>query len=513
MKLWRAPALAAALALSAGCSDIPGLAARYRAERMLQEARREETRLRLGRAQPDSATLLEIRRAYSRLRAAFPRPFVPGAGETARQLNAAIARQVGAAELTSAQLALVARRPDLAMEHARWVASVAEADTGMRREADFLIVATLTDQRKIDEAIQWMHAMLERYPPNAPSSPDREDRILKVPDEIIALREQTGDVAGAKAERLRALEYYRALLKAAPPPLLEAQLRAKVTHTLIELGSVAEAYAAVSALRKLVSSTPVLMPLESEILYSEARIRAMGSDPTAALDLYDLVVMMKPRSRFASKALLDSGILLERKGDLGGALARYRAAYDQSEPDPESAPVASYRAALVEDRLGNWAEAKQLLEGLPVRFPQSRATLEAPFAIAAHYTRTGQTDAMKAALGKAVNVFRALIARDSTAAICTSYRWSILRAYAGLGRWKEALAAVDEMAAKDRGTPLAAEALARGASIAKTLRDKSRSDKYLQLIIRYYPDTPYASAARQTLEGDPTRPRKYGGNR
>lgn len=499
MTRWQAVVLAATLLLGAGCSELSGSVARYRAERMLWQARRDAQRLSLGTTSPDSTTLLKIRDEFSKLRATFKPPFVEGRSDAARRLSTEISRLVGGAELTAASLALQAHRPDSALEQARWVASIAQADTGLHREADFVTVAALRALRRHDEAIDMLYGMLERYAPTPPPSYDREDRILSIPDAIVALRDQMGDSTAARRDRLRALEYYRRTLKTSPPPVLEAQLRAKITHTLIELGDATNGYAEVSALRKLVSATPALRPVEPEILYSEARIRSMGKDPKGAMDLYDLVVMLFPRSRFASRALYDSGVILEKERDFLAALARYRAAFERPGADPDAAAIATYRAAMVKEQTGNWAEAKQLLDGIPVQYPASRAALEAPFAIVTHYVRTGEFEAKEGALLRAVDVYRGLIARDTTSALCSAYRWNILRAYGGLRRWNEALATIDEMAIKDRGQLITAEALLEGANIAKMRGDAARSNSYLHRLALEYPRTPYGARAQEVI--------------
>jgi len=507
--------LAGTLLFAAGCSDLGGMATRYRAERMHLQAQREEARLTVGKARPDSTTLLKIHDAYSRLRATFKPPFVKGTSDVAKRLNAEITRQVGGAELTGARFALQARRPDLALEHARWVASIAEADTGLHRQADFISVGALRAQRKFEDAIQVMRGMLQRYRLIPPPSYDREDQLLSVPDGIVGVREEMGDSAGARRERAQTVEYYRGVLKASPPPILQAQVRARLARTLIEMGDAASASGEVTTLRRMVSATPALKDLEPEIMYTEARVTSMGKDTKGALELYDLVLMTYPHSRFAPKALFDSGILLERLMDREGALARYRAVYDRPNADEALAPIASFRAAMVKDQMGKWAESKQMLEGIPVRFPHSRAAIQAPFAIVEHYSRAGQGDAVKASLLKAVDVYRGLIASDTTSVYCAAFRWSILRAFAGLERWNDALAAVDEMVAKDRGILATAQALVEGAKISSALGDKARSDMYLQYLVTDFPSSPVAAQARKLLKERAFQapPGKSGGER
>jgi tetratricopeptide (TPR) repeat protein len=492
-------ALAAVLAAGAGCSDVKGLATRYRAERMLDRARREETRLRLGNQRPDSTALLKIHDAYARLRATFRPPFAEGAGGAARALNAGMARLVGTAELTAAGAALQARRADLALEHATWVASIAAADAGLAREADFATVVALEALRRFEDAIGVLHGMLDRYPPLPPPSIDRLDRILEIPEGIVEIRNQLGDPEGVRREQRNAVEYFRGILRQSPPPLLEAQVRPRLIRMLLETGDTGAALEEITALRRLISVEPQLKSLEPEILYSEARIRSRSWDPRPALDLFDRLVMAYPHSHFGARALLDAGVLLEKNIDRAGALARYQAIVDRPVPDPEVAPVAAFRAAMLEDQMGNWAEAKRTLDGIPVRFPDSRAAIEAPFAIVDHYVRAREFGSAKLALRRAVETYRTLIARDTTSAACTAYRWNMMRAYEGLEQWTDALSVADDMAVRDRGTAATSRALFVASQIADKIGDKRRSNSYLQKLSLEYPKFPLIGAVNRAL--------------
>ncbi len=497
---WWVLGCAACLTLVAGCSRMEGMATRYRAERMVWEARRAETRLRIGKAVPDSATMLRVRAEYQKLRQTFPPPFLEGSGGDVEGLRRDIARQVGMAELTASRTALFAHRPDLALESARWVASIAAADTGLGREANLASVMALRGLRRYDEAVATMRAMLDHYPPVPPPSPEQEDQILGIPDAIIELHSQVGDSASIGSDRAYAVAYYRRILSRNPPPFLESQVRARLSRTLLELGDANAAFEEVGALRRLVQRTPALQSLEPELLYSEARIRGMQKDYKSALSLYDTVVKAHPTSSFAARALLDAAVIAERMNDREGAIARYRAIVSQPKSDPGIAAVASYRMAMVLDQMGKWDDAKQILETIPLKYPKSRAGVEAPFAIVEHYSRSHQPDAAKAALLKAIDTYRSMIGRDTSSAYATVYRWNVLRAYAVLDRWKEALATVDEMADRDRGAAITAEALFQGAQISRAHGDKSKSDVYLQRIVLEYPKSPRAAAVRKFLK-------------
>jgi tetratricopeptide (TPR) repeat protein len=214
----------------------------------------------------------------------------------------------------------------------------------------------------------------------------------------------------------------------------------------------------------------------------------MGGDLGPAIALYDRVVAAYPQSPFAALALVDGGVLEEKQGRLREALGRYRRVLAQYPKDENSAPIALYRAAMVQEATGDWPSAKQALESLPPRFPGSRAAAEAPYAIVAHYRRTRDVESQGAALSRAVATYRKMIADDSTAAVTVLLRWNIVRAQIAGQNWKGALAAIDEMATKDRGEPLAAQALLEGARVARATGDRRRSEGYLRRLETEYPN-------------------------
>ena len=502
----RLPMAAALLLLLAGCSQLDGMAMRYRVERMLFQAKRNETRLRIGTTGPDSTVLLKIYAEYDRPRRTFHAPYFTGHGAGAEKLRRDITRQIGMAELTASRAALQAHRPELALEGAQWVASVAGPDTTLAREADLGTVVALRGLRRYDDAIVTMRSMLERYPPATPRTPDQEDPILNVPDAIIELRGETADSSLVGQDRAYAVAYYRRLLAAHPGPILESQVRARLSRTLLESGNANAAFAEVSTLRALVQRTPSLRSLEPELLYTEGRIRGTQMDFKSALSIYEGIAKSYPTSPFAARGLLDAAVIAERLGQPNDAIRRYRAILGRPNPDPAIGAVASFRLAMVQDQIGQWEDAKQILESIPTQYPRSRAGVEAPFAIVEHYNRARQPDAAKAALAKAVETYRGMIRQDTASVYATVYRWNTLRALVALGRSKDALATVDAMAANDRGAPITAEALFQGARIALAGGDKAKSDGYLQRIVTEYPRTPRADAVRKYLSKHAEKP-------
>jgi tetratricopeptide (TPR) repeat protein len=492
--------LLALLALT-GCGNLGTLTLRYRAEKALWEAQREEARLKLAAGErPDSASLNQLKERYSSLKKRFPIPPQAPPGSRAELIRVDIIRILGDAELSCARLEMMARRPEDALDRARWVATTAGRDSFLSREAELRAVDALQALGRYDESVAAMWAMVDRYPPVPPRTTKEEDPILKMPAMITLLHMQLGDSAAARQDRRRAMGYYARLLAQRPTPLLEAQVRTLAVETQLELGERQGALETLAAFERLIASTPELKPRQAEVLYAKGSVQAMpGGDPRTALATYDQVAKQFPESPYAARALMESGVLLEREEKLRDALARYRLTLEKFPKDPDAGPIALFRSAMLKDRLDDWGGAKQDLEAIPTRFPQSRGALEAPLAIVSHYQRTREGAAMKAALLRAVEIYRGMIARDSTSLGNAAVRWNIARCFAALDRPKDALDTIDEMSVKDRRSPLTALAFQQGADLAAKTGDPARARAYLERFLLYFPSAPDAPKVRAQL--------------
>ena len=506
MRLGRPLRLAPVLVLLAltGCGDLGALTVRYRAEKALWEAQREEARLRLGGERPDSASLAVLRERYASLKKRFAVPPPAPPGSQTERIRVDIVRILGNAELTGARLAMIARQPQEALDRARWVATTAGPDSFLSREAELRMVDALQALGRYDEAVQSMWAMVDRYPPVPPRTAKEEDPILKMPGIITLLHMQLGDSSAARQDRRRAVDYYERLLAAHPPPLLEAQVRTLVVEAQLALGDRQGALQTLADFERLVESTPELKEREAEVLFAKGSVQGTpGGDPKAALATYDQVAQRYPDSPYAARALMESGVVLERQNKLRDALARYRETLEKFPRDSDTGPIVLFRSAMLKDQLGDWAGAKQDLESVPVRFPSSRGALEAPLAIVSHYQRSREGAAMRSALLRAVDTYRGLIERDTTAVGNAAIRWNIARCYAALDRPKDALATIDEMVVKDRRSPLTAMALRQGAELATNTGDPERGRAYLERFLLYFPSAPDAPKVRAQLQRAP----------
>jgi len=494
--------LALALVLS-GCGDTSLRSTRYRAEQLLWHADLQESAVRLRDENPDSTTLLGLRAPYLDVAKKVEVPPLSAASSKEESTLAIdVMRLVGNANLQAARLAVQANRPDLGIENMKHVQAMAGNDTLMLRRADFFLVGTLRQYRRYEEAVALMRTMLERYPPISPQRPQDEDAILAIPESIVRLYRDLNDSTRANAALNDAGVYYRRVLATPHSPILDAQVRARLIRVELEQGDWNSGLRDVAILRRMAAASPSLKDLEPEIRYSEAKLVMMHTgkeNPNEAVALFEKVAKDFPKSPFAGRALMDAATVLELHNRLPEALNYYRQVTTSYGNQPDIAPPATFRRAMLEDKLGNWEQAKNLLDGIPVRYPETMAALEAPIAIANRYARIGQGDAAKQAVRKAIQTYQGLIERDTTSAYTPLYRWSIVRCYGLLDDKAGLLRTVDEMVRRDLGHPITEQALLHGAMIAHQLKQDDRARTYLQNLLVNYPRSPMVPDVKREL--------------
>ncbi|HEU4724552.1 MAG TPA: tetratricopeptide repeat protein, partial [Candidatus Eisenbacteria bacterium] len=404
-------ALALGLAFAAavtGCGDAARRADGYRVQQGLWEGYRAGQNLGLAGGVPDSASLLKVRQRFiDAVESAYPALQRPPGSPKRTPAEERLLQIVSQGEIEAARLAHTAGRPDLALERCRKLNSVAEGDTSVTRRADILIAGSLRRMGRHEEAIAAMKAMMDRYPPRAPDSTGVEDFVLSLPIVIADLRKDMGDDAALAGANADAERYYRGLLKTdGMAPSLEAQVRSRLVHTLLEQKRMPEAFAGLDSLEALVTSAKELTAMLPEIRYTRLKLRSMSETNHAeTISGLERLAFSFPNSGAAPRALFDAAILLERSNRLDEARPAYAAFVSRYPEIPELASTALLRQGLLTERAGDWLRAKALLESVPANYPRTTAASQAPLSVVEHYMRVKDKAGVEVSLRKAAEQF------------------------------------------------------------------------------------------------------------
>ncbi|MGH7680809.1 MAG: tetratricopeptide repeat protein [Candidatus Eiseniibacteriota bacterium] len=500
------PAIVALLGvavLSAGCGDSQLIRLRYQTERAYWSASREEVATRMVVERPDSLSLLAVRDAYRSVGEGVDLAGLKARTASQQSLRRDVKHVMGSASLDAGRVALDANRIDLALQDGDRTWALADEDSILRKTADFFKVDALRRTRRDEEALDAMQRILDQYEPVIPEGGLVEDPVLALPEAIVAIREQMGDGEGAQRAIQSAKAYYRTQLERPWPPEGEAGIRARLVRLELEDRDWDDALSDLRRLQALAQSTPSLSLHEAEIHYFEATIKAKGlegSNPLAAVALLDAVVIDYPKSPFAARAAHDAGLMLEAHGRKKDALDRYRIISERFGDNADVAPDAAYRRALLADQLGDWVAAKNLLETIPIRYPESQAALDAPMAIVRHYRTSGEPAAVQTALRKAASTYQGLIANRPTSSYRGGYRWALSQAQFQLGRWDDGLLTIDRMAAEDTGHPLTSQGLLDASKVAETHGQRARAAGYLRRYLALHPDPSRVADVQRDLD-------------
>ena len=491
-------ALAAACGLLAGCGDGPQRAALFRAEKLAFNARKAEQELRLASQQPDSSRLLAVRALYVRVRSAA-KGLTPGGGPVAREQAQAVARAFGASEAAAVRIAQEAGRPELALESTEWLRSHTYGDSATERQAAFMAVSAYQGLRRYDEAVAEMKRIQATYPPSV-SSDGNEDPVLAIPEAIVSLRRRLGDEDAASRELRDGLAYYQSCLTRKPPPELEAQIRARILRTYLELNQVGRALEEANNLERLLANVPALRPMLAEVAFAKGKVRASTEkDPSEGVAILDRLATDFPASPLAPRAIFEAGSQLEAKGRYDEAMTRYQAVLQRFPDVADVAPAALFRVGLVQEKQEDWAHAKITLESVPVKYPRSVAAADAPIAVIQHYLRDDRKTAAEVYFPKALETYRNLVSNDSTGQWSPLFRSRMFQIYMAQKDSAGVYAVTEEMLRLDPKHPYTAQVLLEAARAAASFGNSAKCAAYLRRYIQDYPKSPLVDKVRVEL--------------
>ena len=485
-----------------GCGDAALRADSYRLQQGLWEAYRAEQAATLLESTPDSTTRLALRLKYiGAVDAASASLRSTATGRPRSAIERRFLQVISQGEIEAARLAHAAGRPDLALARCRGLVQLAEGDTSVTRRADILIAGSLRRMGRFEEAIDAMKGMMVRYPPRPPDSTGIEDFVLSLPIMIVDLRKELGDERGTGLALKAAETYYQGLAGGGGlAPTLEAQVRSRWVHTLLEQEKMPEAMAGLDSLESLVTRVAEMSPMIPEVRYTRIKLRSMSErDHSGSIEALERLAFVFPASPVAPRALFDAAVLSERSNHAEEARQTYEQVAVRYPQASELASMAILRQAMLEDRAGRWDKSKSLLESIPARFPRTPAAAQAPISVVEHYGRAGDKAGVQIALRKAADSYERMIRSDSTSAGTAALRWNLLRCYSELKDKELTFRVVDEMAMHHPKSILTARALIEGANVAESNGLKRLALGYLSKFLREFPDAPQIPGIRDRI--------------
>jgi outer membrane protein assembly factor BamD (BamD/ComL family) len=354
--------------------------------------------------------------------------------------------------------------------------------------------------KRYDDAVGAMKDILARFAPSVPP-PNAEDPILALPLTIVSLRRNLGDTEGATRELREGLEYYQSLLERPLDPELEAHVRARVIRTALELDLPGRALAQVDSLQILVRRHESLRSMLPEVAFAQGKIRAsIDRDPSDGIGILERIATDFPGSPYASQGLFEAASQLEAKGRFAEAKDRYGALLQRYPEAPELAPRAMLRYAALQDRLGDWISAKNTLEALPVRYPQSLAAADAPIAVIQHYMRENRRTAAELYFSKALDTYRTLVERDSTGRFAPVFRVKMFQIHSARNDTVGMYAITEEMLRAEPRHPYTAQVLLEAARAATQRGNPGRAVAYYRRFLHDFPQSRLAAQVRRELK-------------
>lgn len=143
------------------------------------------------------------------------------------------------------------------------------------------------------------------------------------------------------------------------------------------------------------------------------------------------------------------------------------------------------------------AQYRQIID----KYPLSPRGLQMPIYIAKYYSGSHEPVKMQEAYRAAIAHYESLAQKDAKSALALRACTLVAECYAGLKDWHQAIAALETIVTnfKDRG---AVDGVLLNIAVIyqRELRDPPKAKEVLARLIKDYPDSKYANAARELLK-------------
>jgi tetratricopeptide (TPR) repeat protein len=183
--------------------------------------------------------------------------------------------------------------------------------------------------------------------------------------------------------------------------------------------------------------------------------------PGKAIELYKRIIVSYPKSTIGKNAKLEIANMSIMQGDVEKAQSEF---YDIIDHDKQDAPVCATAHLLLAsgyDKAGRWNDALKEYNEIMKTYPTSIESFRVPLLIALHYQLPRQQVEKREILRKGIMMYKRNISINSEPSIRAAAWDFMAEAYGMLGKWKEAISALETLQQKFPSDPHAELVLLR----------------------------------------------------
>lgn len=297
----------------------------------------------------------------------------------------------------------------------------------------------------------------------------------------------------------RAMKHYKDLLKQVGPIQASAKVKNYVALTYLANDNYDEAKKEWRSIAKEFPQSPYA-PL-SLLAAAEVSVKHQQNFDEA-IAIYSQFLEEYPTHPLTGNTTIRVGLLHNSKKDYAGARKWFQQALDdyyQGKPAQES-ETQLLIAKTYQDE-GNWPEAEKNYQEIQLKYPETLAALQVPFAISMYYESQGQTDKAEQAFSDAVAKYEELAKKHPGTEIEATAKRFIMSAYAKKGDWNQILSSIDADANKETDPNRKGQWLILKAMVVENrMQDKEKALILYQDFISEYPNHALANVAKTRIE-------------
>ncbi len=468
---------------------------RYRAERDLWRAQKMERNLGLqlqAGKRPDEKTISGVQSAYERILRADSRPATPAGRDSAHVRSMGIIR----AQAERGLIRMDRLRGDstavLAHLDRAWRSYPWDPDITLRFAVEQ--IGALRSLGRSEQAVEVCQEIVSQIPVRRPDGRTRVP-VMDAPIWAADLLLEAGRQDEALAELDRAEIYYREVVNENPDDETAALAWVQLGLAATRRGRFDRAVEAVDHARRISGATAI----EPRILYILGTLHQESrKDFGAAATVFGEIVERFPEDPLAPEALLRQAASLADAGTPELALGAIDRMEEMFPRDRASVPRARLLAARILVRQGRFPDALSRYRSLMVDFPATDAALGAPLEIAAHYAQSGEAEAARSTLQRAVDDYARMRSEKAGSREAVVAGEMEVVALSRLERWSEAADRLIALTLEYPNQPRNPMRMVEAAAIARDrLNDPAKAAEILDQLAERYSESPLAAKARE----------------